>query len=362
MKVLFFTRYSSLGASSRYRTYQYIPFLEEMGATCHISPLLSDSYLESLYNKNKFGVFKTLGLLVKRFFKLFSVKQYDLVVIEKELFPFLPSVFEFMLFILKIPFIVDYDDAIFHNYDMHKSVFIRVLLGNKIKKIMGWASAVMAGNSYLADYAKRSNDHVVEIPTVINLQKYTLNDSQKRGPFTIGWMGSPTTSCYIRGILPALEQFSKDFPCLLKLVGFDEEILPPSITIPLKIVPWSEEDEIAQIQSFHVGVMPLDDSPWSQGKCGFKLIQYMACKLPVIASPVGANLKIIDNNVNGFLASDQEEWYQALSTFYTDRKLGEKMGETNRQKVEKVYSLQVTSQTYFQVLQSNLLLSRRSNS
>ena len=126
-------------------------------------------------------------------------------------------------------------------------------------------------------------------------------------------------------------------------------------------VPWSDKDEVSQIQSFNVGIMPLDNSSWSKGKCGFKLIQYMACKLPVIATPVGANPKIIDNNVNGFLASNHEEWYQALSTIHNDKKLRRKMGEANRQKVEKMYSLQATSHTYFQLLKSNLLQQRRIN-
>lgn len=325
-----------------------------MGVVCHKSHLLSDAYLKALYNKKSFGAINIVRLFVKRCFKFFFVKHYDIIVIEKELFPFLPPVFEFILVILKVPFILDYDDAIFHQYDMHKSFLIRFILGGKIKKIMSWSSAVITGSPYLTEFARRYADHVVEIPTVIDLNKYILQKIVKQDIFTIGWIGSPTSSRYLIKILPALEKFYNNFICRIKLVGFDCGVLPSSLNIPIEIVPWSEEGETSQIQSFHVGIMPLDDSPWSQGKCGFKLIQYMACKLPVIASPVGANLNIIQDNVNGFLASDVDEWYNALSVLYNNTNLRKKIGEINREKVEKIYSLQVTFHTYLQVLKANL--------
>ena len=112
--------------------------------------------------------------------------------------------------------------------------------------------------------------------------------------------------------------------------------------VPTEHVPWTEAAEVAAIAEFDVGIMPLADEPWERGKCGYKLIQYMACGLPVVASPVGVNRQIVEHGVNGFLAETPTQWDEALRTLLADPALRQRMGQAGRQKVERQFSLQVT--------------------
>lgn len=339
-KILLLTRYDNLGASSRHRSLQYLPFLKENNIDVSVTPLLNDVYLESLYSGNRKPIFTVALCYIRRIYILLRCKKYDLLWIEKELFPWLPSWAEQMLSFFKIPYIVDYDDAIFHQYDLHKRKVVRYILGRKIKTIMNGAVLVIAGNEYIAKYAKNANANRIEIiPTVIDLNKYNI-DHRPLKVFTIGWIGSPSTAKYLQIIKAVLTQFCKEVQTRIVLIGSGPIRLGE---IPIEVRSWSETTEVAGIQSFDVGIMPLPDEPWEQGKCGYKLIQYMACGIPVIASPVGINNSIVDNGVNGYLASNPEEWMFALRTLHNRPELRVKFGESGRKKVGSRYSLQVTS-------------------
>jgi glycosyltransferase involved in cell wall biosynthesis len=236
---------------------------------------------------------------------------------------------------------VDYDDAIFHRYDQHHFKLIRWILGQKIDHIMQYAALVLVGNEYLLERAKKAGAKRVEVlPTVIDLEKYPTNFFNNNDIFTIGWIGSPVTSCYLKLIMPALEEICKKNTARLVLIGAKQEELS---NISAEYISWSEETEIKEIQKFDVGIMPLSDSAWEQGKCGFKLIQYMACGLPVVGSAVGVNKKIIQNGVNGYLATTIDEWKEALKTLKNDKDLCYQMGKAGRDLVEKEYCLQVTA-------------------
>lgn len=352
MRILFFTKYAYLGASSRYRTHQYIPVLKQYGITCKISPLLDDQYLFALYSKKKYGLINYLKRLVNRLITLMQAKNFDLVIIEKELIPYFPPILEYFLKILKIKYVLDYDDAIFHRYEYHNNEIIRVLLGNKIKKIMSWSSSVITGSSYLTQYADRYAKMVSEIPTVIDFNRYSDSNNNHNGEFIIGWIGTPITSPYLLDVFSVLQEFTQHYKSKVKLIGFDKDLLPEVNSMPLEIVKWSEETEVEEISSFSVGIMPLDDKPWSHGKCGLKLIQYMGCGIPVIASPIGANNIIVDNEINGFLAKSPEDWYHYLQILYNDKEKREKMGKINQEKIKNCYSIQVTASKYFSLLKS----------
>jgi glycosyltransferase involved in cell wall biosynthesis len=111
----------------------------------------------------------------------------------------------------------------------------------------------------------------------------------------------------------------------------------------IEVIPWTEESEVSSIQSFDIGIMPLPDEPWERGKCGYKIIQYMACGLPVVASPVGVNTKIIQKGKNGFLARNPKEWETALIKLIANPKLRKQMGTNGRVLAEQEFSLQVQS-------------------
>jgi glycosyltransferase involved in cell wall biosynthesis len=352
MRILFFTKYAPLGASSRYRAYQYIPILREYGIQCDVSPLFDDHYLISLYSKKKYSWFNYCKRLMIRLFNLIWVHKYDLLVIEKELVPFFPPLFEYILKIFKIKYILDYDDAIFHRYDLNTNSVVQILLRKKIKKIMSWSDMVITGNQYLTQYARKYAKNVSEIPTVVDFHRYCDSNNHHDKEFVIGWIGTPVTSYYLMNVFPVLEKFTHQFEARIKLIGFDKDLLPELNSTPIEIIEWSEETEVEEIYTFSVGIMPLDNDPWSYGKCGLKLIQYMGCGKPVIASPVGVNTTIVENSVNGFLAETPEEWFDFLKILYTDKEIRKRMSRTNREKILKNYSLQVTGNDYYNLVTS----------
>lgn len=332
------TRYSRRGASSRVRSLQYIPGLTREGFEIDVSPLFSDPYLIALYHGEPRWREAVPGYL-KRFHKLVTARRYDLIWIEKEIFPFLPATVERLLGLLGIPYVVDYDDALFHRYDHHSSGLIRALLGRKIDVVMRQAALVVAGNGYLAGRAKKAGARRVEIvPTVVDIDRYLKDRRHSAGPPVVGWIGTPATRKYLFELRDVFQAIRKEREVRIVAVGLTREML---VDPWIEAKDWSEDTEVQSIKSFDVGIMPLPDEPWERGKCGYKLIQYMACGVPVVASPVGVNNEIVRHGVNGFLADTKSEWLEALKGLIVDAGARERMGKAGREMVEARYSLQV---------------------
>jgi glycosyltransferase involved in cell wall biosynthesis len=206
---------------------------------------------------------------------------------------------------------------------------------------MRGAAMVIAGNLYLAEYAQRAGAARVEVvPTVVDLKRYCAGVRDASVPFTIGWIGSPPTARYLERVAPALAAACQGGRARVVAVGSGPVSLP---AVPLEVRPWAHHTEAAEIRRFDVGIMPMPDDPWARGKCGFKLIQYMACGVPVIASPVSANLDIVSHGANGLLAASQDEWIAALEALRVDPQLRERLGTAGRHTVEQRYSLDVTA-------------------
>jgi glycosyltransferase involved in cell wall biosynthesis len=350
VKVLLLSRYGSLGASSRVRSYQYIPYLKTHGIDVIVSSLLGDQYLQQIYSGEVNHFRERIGSYFYRVIELHKIRKYDLLWIEKELFPWLPAWCEMLLARLNIPYIVDFDDAVFHNYNSHSNIFVRKYLVNKIETVMRNSTMVIAGNEYLMNHAKGSGARRVEyLPSVVDLEKYHVKERTISSFFTIGWIGSPTTTKYLEILRSIFSEWDKINKVQLVIIGSDSFKLDG---IVLKHHPWSLDSEVADIQQFDVGIMPLLNMPWERGKCGYKLIQYMACGKPVIASPVGVNSKIVEHGVGGFLANSVQEWIKALDILYLNHETRIQMGQFNRNKVEKEYSLQKTAPQLMALLKS----------
>jgi glycosyltransferase involved in cell wall biosynthesis len=341
MNCLLLSRYSPLGASSRIRFYQYLPYLHSQGIEVKVAPLLEDGYLKDLYAGRPRNWSAILKAYWGRIHELRQRHRFDLVWVEGEVFPWLPALCERWLSRRKIPYVVDYDDAAFHRYDLHPAALVRWLLGSKIDAFMRGAALVIAGNEYIAQRARKVGSRRVEIlPTVVDLNRYAPAILQPKNEFVVGWIGSPATTCYLRVLEEALRSVSASGKTLLRTCGSGP------ITwkgVRLDCLPWSEGTEIKTIQTFDVGVMPLPETPWAQGKCGYKLIQYMACGLPVVASPVGVNRDIVRQSVNGFLAGSTEEWVRALVYLRDHPAARRQMGQAGRKDVEAQYCLDVTA-------------------
>ena len=348
MRVLALTRYSSLGPSSRVRFYQYVPSLTSYGMEVQVAPLLGNDYVRNLYGGKRQPVFSVLRAYISRIAYLLNSGHFDLLWIEKELLPWLPTRFESLFLRRGIPCVVDYDDAVFHRYDQHHNRLIRAFLGKKIDMIMRQATTVVVGNEYLAERAGHSGARKIErLPSVVDINRYTVKE--KTGEqFRIGWIGSPVTAPYLGLIKDALEEVTKQTGARLVLVGAgDQDPLPG---VAKDVLTWSEDSEVAQIQSFDVGIMPLPDGPFEQGKCGYKLIQYMACGLPVVASPVGVNTHIVEQGTTGFWATSTADWVEALIMLSKDTGMRTALGNAGRKMVEQEYSLQVTAPHLYEIL------------
>jgi len=349
-KILFLSKYGPKAASTRYRFLQYFEFLGNHGFSCEFSELLSDKYLENKFTSGRSAIFEVLKGYLRRISLVFKLRKYDLVFVYSECLPFFPFFLERLLFLRGVRYIYDFDDAFFTTYENHPNPVIRFLLKNKISSLIKGASFIFAGNQYLAEYSRKINQAVEVIPTVVDLRKYAVKESGKDNRlFTIGWIGSPSTAGYLNEILPALRKFSAESQTEIFLVGvnkFDGQELN------VRVKEWSLDSEAQDIKSFDIGIMPLPDTDWAKGKCAFKIIQYMACGLPVVASPVGANKYVVEDKINGFLASGSEEWASCFKRLFLDKKLRFSMGSAGRVRVKESFSLEVMQPKVLAILKN----------
>ena len=344
MRVLALPRYSRLGASSRLRFLQYLPSLESAGIDVTVSPLFPDDYVQSLQLGSR-QVADVTQAYAGRIRAVLGSDSFDLVWIEKEVFPWLPAWVEKALLSNDTPYVLDYDDAVFHYYDQHSNSLVKAALRSKHPALMRGAALVVAGNAYLAEFARLAGAQRVEmVPTVVDLARYPaplqIPSPGASMPPCVGWIGQRATASFLAPYKQLFERLSAASVARFAAIGIDA----PALGLPMASIPWTEQTEVASIGSFDIGIMPLVDEPFERGKCGYKLIQYMACGLPVVASPVGVNCQIVEHGVNGFLAETQQQWEDALRTLLIDSDLRQRMGQAGRQKVEAQYSIQVTGQ------------------
>ena len=318
---------------------QYVPALEHAQLNVEVHPLFDDSALLSRYEEGKYGISTILKSFGSRLTVMLSSHTYDLFWIEKEALPWWPIWVEEAL-LARIPYVLDYDDAVFHQYDQHPIGWVRKLYGDRIDRLMSKAALVICGNDYLAQRARDAGANWVEqLPTVIDLNRYeTLIQPEVHVPRVV-WIGSPSTAKYLDNLIQPLQRLARHQPFVLRVVGANYSING----VQTESIHWAEATEVQSIAECEVGVMPLFSSPWELGKCGYKLIQYMACCLPVVASPVGVNVNIVSHGVDGFLAEGDDDWFIHLKGLLRDAALRKSMGMAGRRKVEDRFCLQATA-------------------
>jgi glycosyltransferase involved in cell wall biosynthesis len=333
IKVLGLALYGPLAASTRYRLGQYAPGLARQGIDLDIRHLLGDEYLRRRFSGGAIPWFHLMQNGWKRLGELYSQKDFDLAILYCELFPLLPGWAEQSL--LAKPYIYDFDDAFYLKYSTGKLGIMRPILGNKFDVVMEGAAAITPGNSVLDDYARRRNNNTHLLPTVVDTDRYMPVTRSQNDIFTVGWIGSPSTAPYLAELIGPLSQLGKESPVRLIVIGGKAPLVP---NVTVEEFGWNESTEVALINTFDVGVMPLPDDDWARGKCAFKLIQYMACAVPVVASRVGANIDVVQADC-GFLANSENEWVEALRFIRDQAESGRQMGEAGRTRVEQHYSL-----------------------
>lgn len=354
LNILILPRYGPKAASSRHRFYQFLETFKSNEFDCTMSPFFGEEYLDQRF-EGKSGLLPgVIQSYKRRIIALMDKPQYDIIFVHFEFFPGIPAPIELGLLPKGIPYIYDFDDAWFHHYDDHTNPLVRILLRNKISRIIKGASSVIAGSKYLSDFSKKYNENVNLIPTSIDLKRYpdVPPIEKNNSPFTVGWIGSPSTTVYLKEVESPLAEFCSKHNAKVVLIGASQ--------IPLKIpnlyrVRWQEEIEIEEMSKFDVGIMPMPDTPFTRGKCAFKLIQYMGCWKPVIASPFGENLRVVEENVNGIFAQSPMDWIFALERLLEDKSLRIKMGTKGRRKVENNYSLQINAPRLIRIIERSQL-------
>jgi glycosyltransferase involved in cell wall biosynthesis len=350
MNVLALTRFTRLGAGPRLRTLQYIPYLERHGIHFDVSPFFPDEAITDLEQGKRRRASMVAGSVIRRIRALCSVNRYDAIWLEAECIPLAPWLFERAFLSWAPPVIVDYDDAVFHNYEKFTQPLLRPLLADKIESVMAFAAVVVAGNSYIGDRARQAGAKRVEIvPTVLEPERYPVPDRRGRETLTIGWIGSPSTAPYLLETAAALHAVQRQFGVKVVVMGSGRFAIPD---VDLHILKWSEAAETAAAASFDIGIMPLPDQQWTRGKCGYKLLQYMASGLPVVASPVGVNPVIVTEGKTGFLASGTDDWKTALTALLSDAQLRQSMGAAGRARVLADYSVEATAPKLAAIIKS----------
>jgi glycosyltransferase involved in cell wall biosynthesis len=208
------------------------------------------------------------------------------------------------------------------------------------------ADHVIVSTSVLKEYALSFNPNVSMITSPV---KVTGQEPRKAGTgITIGWIGSEWTSKYLPSLLPVFIRLRENYPVDFLFVGCRTDVLPE---IRPEIVPWSPECESTLLSRMDIGIMPLDDGEFERGKGGYKLLQYMAAGLPVVASPVGINAEIVQDGENGFLCKNQEEWFSSLERLIQEEPLRNSMGVTGYHMVMGKYSLEVCFRQLRQIIE-----------
>lgn len=328
MKLLILTKYAPRGPSSRYRFLQFVPALQAAGMQTSVAPLFDDFYLDCLFSGRTTGKLYLVRRVLARLRKILLAKRYDLVWIEGELIPFLPAGWERLLHALLPPRIYDFDDAVWLRYSGNAK------LAGKFAQILSSARGVTAGNDFLAAFTGQFCDRVHRIPTVVAWERYTAIRPALTGQ-VIGWMGSPSTIHYLQALAPVFQRLARDRGLKLHVVGAELKIEGVEVVS----IPWRYETEVAEIGRFDIGVMPLDETPWSEGKCGLKLIQYLAAGVPAVASPVAVNRKIVEGSGGGLLATCHAEWEQQLLRLLDTPVLRHTLGSKGRKWAEESASV-----------------------
>jgi glycosyltransferase involved in cell wall biosynthesis len=243
--------------------------------------------------------------------------------------------------------IFDFDDAVMFREQKHR----RPLSGKNFRKFLRTVrhcSAVVAGNDFLACFGQACGTRTVVLPTSIDLARSRVKEHSEGLGSTVGWLGLSDGLPYLRHIQPALKRLKQLFPTLRLKVISDKPLHLDDVVVENE--RWQLESEQAHLASFDIGIMPLWDSLWTRGKCGYKILQYMSVGTPVVASDVGVNNEIISSGENGFLARTEQDWIEAIRSLIENAEQRRNFGLRGRQLVESRYSLDAFTLRYVQLM------------
>ena len=317
-KIVFFTK-NHKAPSFRYRLLPVIELLQSLGHKCHIEKIDGCWY--------GFRVWSRRAL----------ISSADVVVLHKLMLPTLES---FLLCSLNPNTLYDVDDAIYIKQPKHVGQERNQSIARirKFKAITRLVKLVVVGNEFLRSQVAKQARSTIVLPTAVDVKAYPEQGQKDDQFIDVVWVGLPANLRYLEMLKPVFESISRKNPRFrLKVISSE---FPSWDDVNIKTVPWSIETEKEEISRSHIGIMPLDSSEYSRGKCAFKLLQYMSAELPCVASPVGVNCEVIDEQV-GFLAHTINEWEKSLTRLIEDEELRLSMGKKGKEKVLTLYDQDV---------------------
>jgi glycosyltransferase involved in cell wall biosynthesis len=343
---------SGKAPSQRFRFEQYI-LANDLSSNIMIRSFYSENGMKALYGHNLFIKLAYLvWFFVRRFSHVLEALFYQKVFIHRELAPVGPPIFEFVLKLFNKKYTYDFDDAIWlsnvsevnRKFDFFKAYW-------KVSNIIKWANYITVGNGYLGNYAKQFNNAVEVLPStvdMVNVHYLVKEHEQQVEQIKIGWTGSHTTSAkYLPQVIDIINELSEKYPIEFIVISNQE----PDFEISnLHYIPWSKATEIEDLIKFDIGIMPIGTEEWEKGKCSFKAIQYMALGIPVVLSPYGNNLEVVEDGKSGLFAESKADWINALEKLILDVKLREELSNAGREKIKSDYSLKSQEGKYKKIL------------
>lgn len=331
MRVLFVLIGPSVIASSRVRVYQFLPRLRtelDVHATIRVGgsavPWRLPAFMATLV-----GFFVKRWRLLTLWLSVWFSGSYDLIFIHRVL---LPQWLVRRIVLRGRPIIFDFDDAI-----SLEGFYNRRISEQRLQVVLNAANLVITSSLYNADAVREQCRTVEVIPSSVDNRRYRTKSAYRHpDPVTIGWIGSPSTTPYLAGVSSVLRNLNRLHSIKVVTIGADRNFRFEEVDHINK--SWNEKSEADDLLECDIGIMPLPDNEWTRGKGGYKLLQYMAAGLPVVASPVAVNREIVQDGVNGFLATTEQDWLKKLSLLIEDAELRERMGQKGRALVEQRYS------------------------
>lgn len=341
--------------SQRFRVENLLFLLDEKAIKYDLAPFMNEEVWQILY-KNGNTVQKALGI-IKSYFKrwktvIFKAHNYDTIFIHREAAPLGPPMVEwFLAKILNKKIVYDFDDAIWiPNTSTQNKIAGLVKSFWKVQYICKWSYKISAGNDFLCSFAAQSGAKIINrIPTVVNtVARYNQLKQHKTDNIIVGWTGSHSTLQFLAPLIPIIKNLQKEVDFTFLVIA-DKK---PDLDLDKwTFCPWNEATEIDDLLKMDIGVMPLTNDAWSEGKCGFKLIQYLSLGIPAIANSVGVNKLIIKNGENGYLADEATQWYNSLNVLLQDCELRKEMGKKGREKIINEYSISSQEDNFLALFQ-----------
>ncbi|KPL02931.1 MAG: hypothetical protein AMK75_02085 [Planctomycetes bacterium SM23_65] len=246
--------------------------------------------------------------------------------------------------------VFDFDDAVVYRDSSRAKQLSRGRAG-RFRRMMRASDRAIAGNAYLARLVAGHGGRASTIPTCVDVGRLSPAATKRAGgKVVIGWIGSHSTLMYLEPLHRVFEELARRYghSVVLKVVC---DKFPEAMGLEVIEKPWALDDELADLRTFDIGIMPLPDDAWTRGKCGFKLLQYMAVGIPVVASSVGVNVEIVRDGENGFLANDDARWVEVLSDLIEDVELRHRIGRQGWASLHGRYTVADWAGRYVQVIE-----------